>query len=308
MSLYSSIFPRFHPRREHRPLAASPAGPAVRVTWLGTAGYIVETDTTTLLIDPFLSRPSLSQLLGKLSPDEEAIRSVLPSRVDAVLCSHSHYDHLLDAPLIARWTGAKLFGTVTSCAFGRAAGLADEQLVTVPAGGLRTSVGGLAVRFVPSLHGRILFGHVPLSGELRSPVELPARAWHYRMGGVFGILLSTEGVSIYHNGSADLVDGELSGTRADVALIGLAGRGATRDYVKRLLRALEPSVVVPTHHDAFFAPLDHGVHLLPGIDLDGFTREVAAERPSSAIITPFYGETIVIPRGGARDAGLLSTS
>jgi L-ascorbate metabolism protein UlaG (beta-lactamase superfamily) len=305
MSFYTSLFPRFHPRREHRPAAPTGAA-AMHVTWLGTAGYVVATARATLLIDPFLSRPSLPQLLARLTPDEEAIRAVLPSRVDAVLCSHSHFDHLLDAPLIAKWTGAKLIGSATSVAFGRAHGLAEEQLVTVPPEGLRATIEDFAIRFVPSLHGRIVLGRVPFPGEVRGPVTIPARAWEYRMGGVYGIHLSAGGARLYHNGSADLLDAELEGTEADVALIGLAGRNATRDYVARLLRLLRPSVVLPTHHDAFFAPLDHGVHLLPGIDLDGFFRETISESRDAVIITPFYGETVVIPRGAAREAGLLS--
>ena len=54
------------------------------------------------------------------------------------------------------------------------------------------------------------------------------------MGGAYGILLRTGGLSIYHNGSADLIDAELGDTRADVLLAGIAGYRATRDYVARL--------------------------------------------------------------------------
>src|SRR5258706_14332547 len=107
--LYQRIFPRWRPRPELRPRSSTGAGAAVRIRWLGTAAHVVETDTTTLLIDPFLSRPRLWRLVGtRLRPDEAAVRARLPPRVDAVLCGHSHFDHLLDAPLIARLTGARL--------------------------------------------------------------------------------------------------------------------------------------------------------------------------------------------------------
>lgn len=59
------------------------------------------------------------------------------------------------------------------------------------------------------IYERIFLGRVPVPGEVKTSPTLPARAWHYRMGGAFGLWLEADGVSIYHNGSADLVDGFL---------------------------------------------------------------------------------------------------
>ena len=125
------------------------------------------------------------------------------------------------------------------------------------------------------------------------------------MGGAFGILVELGGVRIYHNGSADLVDAELDGVRADVLLVGLAGRKSTRDYLARLCVALAPQLIVPTHHDAFFAPLDRGLHLLPGIDLDGFVSEARAHAPSATVVTPAYDETLAVP-ADARAAAFVA--
>jgi L-ascorbate metabolism protein UlaG (beta-lactamase superfamily) len=300
--LYQRLFPRFRPRAELRPTTDAAAGAAVRIRWLGTAGHVIETARTTLLIDPFLSRPSLPRLLVPLVPDEAAIRARLPARVDAVLCGHSHYDHLLDAPFIARATGATLAGSATTCNFARASGVPEAQLALVPSTGRTLTVGDATIRFVPSLHGRIFLHRVPFPGEVAAPPPLPARAWDYRMGGAFGILIDIGGLRIYHNGSADLIDAELAGARADVLLIGVAGRKATRDYLGRLCDALAPQLIVPTHHDAFFAPLDGGLHLLPGIDLDGFVAEARAHAPRATVVTPLYDETLAIPadpRGAA---------
>jgi len=293
--LYRAIFPRWRPRAELRPTTASDRGAAVRIRWLGTAGHVIETATTTLLVDPFLSRLSLPRLAGRIAPDEAAIRARLPARVDAVLCGHSHFDHLLDAPFIARTTGATLAGSDTTCMFARASGVADLQLVAVPPSGRTFTVGDATIRFVPSLHGRIALGRVPFPGEVTAPPTLPARAWHYRMGGAFGILIDVGGLRIYHNGSADLIDAELEGTRADVLLVGLAGRKGTRDYLGRLCDALAPQLIVPTHHDAFFGPLDEDVRLLPGIDLDGFVADARAHAPSATVVTPAYDEPLAVP-------------
>ncbi|HXU73387.1 MAG TPA: MBL fold metallo-hydrolase [Polyangia bacterium] len=293
--LYRRIFPRWRPSAELRPTTSSASGAAVRIRWLGTAGHVIETPTTTLLVDPYLTRPTLTELAGPIAPDETAIRARLPVRVDAVLCGHSHFDHLLDAPFIARTTGAKLAGSGTTCTFARASGVAEEQLVLVPPSGRTFTVGDATIRFIPSLHGRIFLGRVPFPGEVAAPPPLPARFWHYRMGGAFGLLIDIGGVRIYHNGSADLIDAALDGARADVLLVGLAGRKGTRDYLRRLYGALAPKLIVPTHHDAFFAPLDGGLHLLPGIDLEGFAAETRAHAPSATLVTPAYDEALAVP-------------
>jgi len=105
---YRALFPRFERPAALRPTpSAFPSQYGIRIRWLGTAGFVIESGTTTLLIDPFLTRPSLPRLFAvPLVPDELAVRARVPERVDAVLCGHSHFDHLLDAPLIASITGA----------------------------------------------------------------------------------------------------------------------------------------------------------------------------------------------------------
>jgi len=307
MALYERVFPRFRPRRELRP-TGSGAGAAMRLQWLGTAGFVIEAAGATLLVDPFLTRPSIPRLLVRpVVPDDLAIARHVPRKVDAILCGHSHFDHAADAPRIARMTGAKLVGSASTCAWGLAEGLPEDRLVRVGPRGATTRFGDVEVRFVPSKHGRIVFGRVPFPGEVHGLPRTPAPMWRYRMGGAYGILIKAPGVTVYHNGSADLVDAELEGERADVLIAGLAGRKGTERYVPRLLRALDPKLVIPTHHDAFFAPMERGLFLLPGIDVEGFVSEVHARSEQATVITPEYDEPICVPAGDARGAVLLAS-
>jgi L-ascorbate metabolism protein UlaG (beta-lactamase superfamily) len=78
---------------------ATPAGPAgadeLHVTWYGHASALVEIDGARVLLDPVWSeRCSPSRLAGprRLHPTPVALAD-LP-RLDAVLISHDHYDHL----------------------------------------------------------------------------------------------------------------------------------------------------------------------------------------------------------------------
>jgi L-ascorbate metabolism protein UlaG (beta-lactamase superfamily) len=287
-ALYDLIFPRYRVPRE-----AARIDPRVKISWLGTAAHVVSTQTTTVLVDPYVSRHRIRRLLTRtIGPDERAIDRWIPKKVDAILCGHSHFDHLLDAPRIAQKTGAKLIGSATTCTIARAHGVSESQLVLVPPEGSRVTVGDIGIRFVPSKHGRIALGRVPFDGVVSRPPRLPARMWHYKMGGAFGIVMNAAGVRVYHNGSADLVDAELEGERADVLLVGLAGRQATRDYLERLIGALSPELIVPTHHDAFFAPLEAGFHTIPGMDIDGFVSEARRIAPRARVAFSDYGEEL----------------
>lgn len=305
MPLYERVFPRWRPKRALRP-QGSGDGWGVRISWLGTAGYIIESRETTLLVDPFVTRPGLRRLPRRFVPDDLAIARHIPKKVDAILCGHSHFDHLADAPRIANVTKAKLVGSMSTCAWGRAEGLPESQLVRIPPAGALVRFGDIEVRFVASRHGKLLLGRVPAPGEVRGIPMPPHRLWHYRMGGAYGLMIRAPGVSIYHNGSADLIDSELEGEQADVLLAGLAGRRSTTNYIGRLMGALSPKLVVPTHHDAFFAPLERGLHLLPGIDLEGFVSEAQLRAPDATVITPDYEEPICVPPKDARGSVLAT--
>jgi L-ascorbate metabolism protein UlaG (beta-lactamase superfamily) len=254
-----------------------PAG--LTLQWLGVSGYRMTYEDHTLLIDPYVSRCGLGALLARkpVVPDLTAIERFIgsPPGVVGVLVGHTHFDHAVDAPAVAHRFGCRAYGSESLARLMALHGVGDRAVVVQPS---RTyELGPFAVSFMPSLHSKLLLGlAVPAGGELTCDHLDDLTPGAYRCGQVWGIRIDVAGVSFYHQGSANLIDETVPRGGVDYFLAGVAGRGFTRDYWPRILRALQPRVVVPTHYDDFFRPLDAPQGLSPNVHLSEVPDEVGA--------------------------------
>jgi L-ascorbate metabolism protein UlaG (beta-lactamase superfamily) len=93
---------------------------------------------------------------------------------------------------------------------------------------------------------------------------------------VWGIRIEVAGISLYHQGSANLVDDALRPEPVDVFLAGVAGRSVTPRYWERVLPRLDPRIVVPTHYDDFFKPLGTRLDFIRKVRLATLPDEIGA--------------------------------
>ena len=93
------------------------------------------------------------------------------------------------------------------------------------------------------------------------------------------------GITLYHQGSANLLDDEVRTTEVDVFLCGIAGRVYTQDFVGRAMRALRPRVVLAHHHDSFFEPLGDPMRFSFNVNLGGFADDMDRFDPDIAVRT-----------------------
>src|SRR5690606_7392345 len=97
-------------------------------------------------------------------------------------------------------------------------------------------VGPFEITFVPSVHSKLVLGRsVPSDGEITCEHVDGLTAQAYRCGQVWGIQIEVAGRTFYHQGSADLIDDELTRREVDVFLCGVAGRQVTERYLPRIL-------------------------------------------------------------------------
>jgi L-ascorbate metabolism protein UlaG (beta-lactamase superfamily) len=154
-------------------------------------------------------------------------------------------------------------------------GLAEQTVVVEPKRDYE--VGPFKFHFVPSIHSKLQLGlGIPYSGELTCEHVEGLTAQAYCCGQVWGIEIEVAGTRFYHQGSADLLEDEIGKRQIDIFLCGISGRRFTENYVERILRCLNPAVVVPTHYDDFFRPLDQPTRFSFNVNLTGFADDVRA--------------------------------
>jgi L-ascorbate metabolism protein UlaG (beta-lactamase superfamily) len=258
-----------------------------RLRYHGTAGFTLASEQTTVVIDPFVSRPGLLATgFQRLKPNLSRIESAFP-RADAVLVGHAHHDHIMDAPHVAAHTKALFIGAADAANVARAAGLAEHQIRETH-GREDITVKAATIRGIPSAHGRVYFGVTTLPGTIPEPPSWPPRVWDLKHGAVLNWHIKLGGISMVHVDSAEVIDEELDGLQADVVCLCAIGRRYRPGYVSSVVERLKPRWIVPCHWDWFFSPHGDPARLLPGVDLPGFIKEIESHGVT-AVTLPFDG-------------------
>src|SRR5262249_33163926 len=162
------------------------------------------------------------------------------TRADFILHSHSHFNHTLDMPHIARKTGAIVIGTESTAVLARAGGVPEAQILTVH-GGEDYEFGALSLKVIPSLHSALNGKHYYDGRVFPRDFRGPRRMDNDVEGGTLAYMLRFAGHKILWFGSMNYLEREVHGLRPDVALIAAARqRLEIHDYTGRLMRAPHP--------------------------------------------------------------------
>jgi L-ascorbate metabolism protein UlaG (beta-lactamase superfamily) len=217
----------------------------IEILWLGHATFrITSTTGKVIVIDPFLKKNPRAPTKYK---DLSAI-----GKVDLILVTHGHPDHVSDVPELAKLTGAIV---VTPYELGNnlvALGLVDApKLIAMNKGGTVTPLGpAIKVHMVPAEHS----SSVDIS--VMKP-ESPTLGRYLEGGQAVGYVIEFEnGFRIYHTGDTDVFSDMALINRfykPDLAMVCIGGNFtmdpehaafALREYIK-------PKEVIAMHYGTF---------------------------------------------------------
>ncbi len=217
-----------------------------KVKWFGHAAFSVTTPKgKVLLIDPWLNNPS--------NPDAKNGKDPLASlsKVDYILITHGHRDHVGDAVEIAKKTGAilicnpELAGNLVKLA-DFPAKQADTDAIMGIGGEIRIADGEVTVAMTPAVHSSSVFN--PKAG----PTDAE-RAYGGNPAGF--VLIIKDGPTIYHSGdTAYFKDMETIGEeyRIDLALLNIGGHfGMEPRMAAKAAKAVGAKLAVPQHYATF---------------------------------------------------------
>ncbi|MFI0723184.1 MFS transporter [Streptomyces sp. NPDC021224] len=261
--------PALGPYRDRLQPPAAARGGGLRVTWLEVSTLLLDDGRTALMTDGFFSRPGLLRCLTRIAPDERVVRDCLArlgvTRLAAVVCAHTHYDHALDAPLVCRLTGARLVGSASTANVGRGGGLPEDRLV-VPEEGEPLEFGAFTVTLLASPHSP----GDRFPGTVDRPLVPPARPRAWATGTSYTVHVRHRGRPLLVHASANYRAGALAGVRAETVYLGVGGLGRQSArfraaYWDEVVAATGARRVVPVHWDDFTRPLDRPPVPLPRV-------------------------------------------
>ena len=294
----------------------APCESTVQFTYLGVGGFLIRAGGEAVMTAPSFSHPALMAVATPLWPihsdsaavDRELRRylgaTLAPlANVHAILVGHSHYDHLMDVPLVARryLPDATIYGTLTTkrILMGDATMRAHASRIDslYPADSVVASAWHVG-RWIYSPTRRMRFmavqsSHAPnwwfitmaRCHARHDRTSLPRTAWGWCLGEPVSYVIdlldesATPVFRIFYQDAAtqplDVVLPPFTGADrrpVDVAIVCAGNFKKVPDYPTLLLAALRPRYVILGHWEDFFH--DQGDSPSPVRLTD--TRELAA--------------------------------
>lgn len=301
----------------------------------GTASGLITLGDESLLMDPFVSNPSLfSAIFKKLSPDTIRIEKTYSglSNVKGIIVGHGHYDHLMDVPEVIKLftPPVPVYGNQTvmnqissvkiNCPDDRECKVAVNDVLDCPydkKNWYDVPDSHIKIYPVQSKHAPQL-GSMLLAEGGTDELELPTRALQWKEGVNVNYSVRMHHPSLERpyliyvqtSSSQSALDGlppqEMLADIGNFDLVILSAASHENadshekevNYPGELLKRTKPKSVIIIHWDNFFEPPSNVTpNPMSFLNIDKLIEKIMAVDKTINVSIPMPGSTVYIPTG-----------
>ena len=160
----------------------------LKITFFGTTTLLFDDGRDQILFDAHFTRPSIEKYTaGAIVKTNTRLCNKLIDlhhidRLRAVFISHTHHDHVMDAPYVAGRCGATVYGSGSAKNVALGGGIPEEKTVVFQDGS-EYSIGGYTIRIIKSLHSKPNKFNDDLGVPIEKPLVQPVSLREYKEGG-----------------------------------------------------------------------------------------------------------------------------
>ena len=245
----------------------------LKVTFFGTTVLLFDDGKDQILFDAHFTRPYIQKFFKKEPVRtntvlcDEKIKQHNIDRLRAIFVSHTHHDHVMDAPYIANRCYAKIYGSKSAknVALG---GKVKSDKIEVFEHGSTYTIGDYKITVIRALHSKPTKINDNLGEEINVPLTQPTILQAYKEGGSYDFLVEHGDKKILIHPSFNYIEGQLDEYDADVVFLGVAGIGnadkeTEEKFFYETVEKTNAKLIIPVHWDNFFAPLDKPIEEMP---------------------------------------------
>ncbi len=277
-------------------LHASPS--SLKVTWFGSTCLTISDGKTSMLFDPFFTRPSFWKIISfqGLKSDSTAVKKWLSKtdvqNISAVITSHSHYDHVLDLIEAYKFTRAKIYGSESTKNIALGGGV-KPSMIEILKLGQKIKLGDFEIQVYKGEHPPHFLGLTLASGKITKPLKLISSAYAYKKDKDYSFYIKhPAGNILFHpSGNSALSAKEIKKIKAKTIILGLANRKSTHTLIEKIIKPIGAVTILPVHYDNIFRSIDKPIKNFFGVNMPEFYKSVKEALSGVTIETLKFGET-----------------
>lgn len=238
----------------------------LEVKWYGTTCLTISDGTETLLVDPYITKPSVWDLLwNRLATSDEAlVKKTLGKdleKVKGILISHTHFDHVVDLGSVLKIKkDVPVFGPKNTRPLLKRMEVEKAKLSLVSES-KEIVLGNFKITPYKIEHSALPIGINYARGKVDEKDQGPLR-WHdFKSQESFSYLIKhAEGTILFHPTAEGRTYSNLKSV--DGLIVGITSRNLEQ-LKKTVINPIKAKVLIPVHNDYLLGKVDEPIEKMP---------------------------------------------